>query len=190
MEKLVLSVIAVIALHITFVLYMADVMSIGQNKETVRTGPARMAPGPVEKPAVETDLPGSVAPPAAENTSDSVIARHSDPVRARTARPSPAAGLESKGQKQTRLSSFGRTIPAFALRSSQKAESSERLFRDRVIYYKKAKPIREEPTLATVFPPVDDNNTAPKPKKSLVAKLQYVYKKPWDLIKAVGSKLR
>jgi hypothetical protein len=190
MEKLVLSVIAVIVLHITFVLYMADVMSIGQPKETVRTDEARKVPGRVVRPSVETDIQPSVSQPAGEDLSAKLIARHADPMRSRAARPESAANNESSGRKHTHLPNVGKPVPAFASRSAQRAERSERLFSDRIIYYKKAKPVRQEASLTAVFPPVDDDNYTPKPKKSLVAKLQYVYKKPWELMKAIGSKLR
>ncbi|MEP6704216.1 MAG: hypothetical protein ABJB34_05375, partial [Acidobacteriota bacterium] len=78
---------------------------------------------------------------------------------------------------------------AFPANTPPRLKHSEKTFADRIIFYRDESTSRSRNLNAAVHSTADDIDT-PKPKKSLVAKLQYVYKKPWDVIKAVGSKLR
>jgi hypothetical protein len=186
MARLVLAVIAVICLDIAFVLYMAHMIRVDHDIAAVRNRPTGVGPGrTVGRPTVDTRLQASLTPPALENPPATLSTGHTDRVRSRTPRVNSIGRLEVKERRRARLSDF-----AYALRTSPKPKSSERSFGDYIVVYKTdiSRPARS----VTVGAPSihDDNNTSKPKKNSVIAKLQLVYKKPWDLIKAIGSKLR
>ena len=186
MERLVLLVIAVIGLHTAFVLYMADIRRVDPKAGTVRTAPERT----VLKPTVDSDLRASITPPAAESSPAPLVTGHTDRVRSRAPRVSPVVRTEVKSRRQLRRSDSAKPVPAIALRASSGARGFKKSFGKYVVAYTTdiGRPARG---VTTVSPSTTADNFAPKRKKnSFVAKLQLVYKKPWDLIKAVGSKLR
>ena len=186
MDRLLLGVIAVIGLHTAFVLYVANVRRVHENDAIARNAPTRPAPAQiVVKPPVvaEPQVGGEPSPP--QNPPAAPVAA---PVQVARSRSSRAGPIEDRGFRQRthhRYTASAGRIPAFP--GNTRAGSPVRSFSDRIIVYKiKASP--PSPTLNAVVQSTRDET--PKPKKSLVAKLQYIYKKPWDLIKAVGSKLR
>lgn len=192
MERLVLGVIAIIVLHIAFVIYTADVLRVDQDAATALSGPAGMPPRQiVGNPRVDTKLQAAMTAPAAEIPSATPSTELSARVRSRSPRVNSTARFEVKGRRRPRPSDFTKPIGAYAfLRASPKSQSFEKSFGDHVVVYETetSRPTRN----VTVVPPaIEDDDDAPQPKKSsLIAKLQFVYKKPWALIKAVGSKLR
>ena len=190
MERLVLLVIAVIGLHTAFVLYMADIRRVDPNAETVRNDrPAKTAPERTEaRPTLDTDLRASITPPAAQDSPAPLTTRHADRVRPRALRAGSIARSEVRDRRQHHASDSAK--PAFALNRSSGTKGLKKSFGDNVVIYAPA--VSRPASAATVATASTSGDSyAPKLKKnSLVAKLQFVYKKPWDLIKAVGSKLR
>ena len=183
MERLVLLVIAVIGLHTAFVLYMADIRRVDPNAETVRNDRAKTPERTVVvKPTVDTELRASITPPAAKDSPAALITSHADRVRPRAPRVGSFARSEGRNRRQSK------PVPAFPLRASSNTKGFKKSFDDVVIYTTNIR--RPARAVTVVSPSANADNYAPKPKKSLIAKLQLVYKKPWDLIKAVGSKLR
>jgi hypothetical protein len=186
MERLVLLVIAVIGLHTAFVLYMADVR-VDRSTAKVRTAPAAKPAAPVvAEPAVETELQASIPTATVEDPPAPPVTTHDQP-SSKTARISSPARLEAGDRRRPRLRETSKPVrAAFARPASPGPKSIQGSFGDRIILYRAA----SRPPVRSFTPSIAADEPAPKPKKSsLLAKLQLVYKKPWGVIKAIGSKL-
>jgi hypothetical protein len=186
MERLVLGLIAVIGLHTAFVVYMAGIRWVDQSNELAAGG--RMPSGQVAvKPAVP-QIPEPVGPSEPESGHIATTNTGTGRVAARTSRFNPVARPERTSRRALRNSEIAGTIPAFPARTPAGQMNREVTFGDRIIIYKKPVSQPERP-LTAIAPPLNEGIQKRK-SNSLVAKLQWVYKKPWGLMKAVGSKLR
>ena len=189
MDRLVLGVIAVIGLHTAFVLYMANVRRVEQNETIARSSAAGRTPVPViQEPAFETEPDATVTPSTLENSLPATpVAMPAYRVKSRAARVNHVARLEGAVPPHVRGSRRSISIPAFPSPRPPGTEYPAEAFSDRVIVYR-IKADRPSPALNAVVRSTSDNDM-PKQKRSFVSKLQYVYKKPWGLIRAIGSKL-
>lgn len=179
MERLVLLVIAVIGLHTAFVLYMADVR-VDRSTAKVRTAPVAKPASPVvAEPAVGNELQASIPTTTVEDPPAPPVTTHDQP-RSKTSRT-------SSPRRRPHLREASKPVrAAFAPPASPGPKSIKDSFGDRVILYRAA----SRPPVRSFTPSIAADEPAPKPKKSsLLAKLQVVYKKPWGVIKAIGSKL-
>lgn len=192
MERLVISVIAVIGLHTAFVLYMAGVKPADQHTAAVRSVPAETAPAPtIINSAEDTELQASVTPSAEEHARTTPAAGHIEHPKSRTPRVNSIPRLDVKDRRRPAAAAgFAKPVRDSAVRASLKP-GSERTFGDHVVIYRTdfSPPARSYAAVSSRIDD-DDNHSRKSRKSSVVSKLQLVYKKPWDLIKAIGSKLR
>jgi hypothetical protein len=179
MERLVLGLIAVIGLHIAFVVYMAGIRPVRQNDEITGVRPSAVIPGRIAG--------AREAPAPASETASSIKA--TDRVPSATAGVGSVARREMTSRRDAAVSRVAKTVPAFPARTSPGTKNPVMTFSDRVILYK-APVTAPSRVLAAAAPPISDSGNLKRKNNSLVAKLQWVYKKPWGLMKAVGSKLR
>jgi hypothetical protein len=187
MERLVLGLIAVIGLHTAFVVYMAGIRWVDQNNEIAAGG--RTPSGQVAvRPPFVPEIARPVVPPAPESQPPAAANSSTERAASRTPRSDSAGGSEMTYRRRSRTSNIAKTVPAFPARTPASQKNREVTFADRVILYKKPVSLPERPLTAVA--PAPNNGIQKRKNNSLVAKLQWVYKKPWGLMKAVGSKLR
>jgi hypothetical protein len=188
MERLVLGLIAVIGLHTAFVVYMAGIRWVDQNNEIAAGG--RTPSGQIAvRPQVVPEIPGPAAPTDPESRPTAAANTPTDRAASRTPRFSSAGGSEITYRGRSRTSNIAKTVPAFPARTPAAAQKNREVtFGDRIILYKKPVSLPQRPLTAVA--PAPNNGIQKRKNNSLVAKLQWVYKKPWGLMKAVGSKLR
>ena len=187
MERLVLGLIAVIGLHTAFVVYMAGIRWVDQNNE-IAAGGRTPYPQVSVKPAVVPEIPGPVVPSVPESRPPATTTAETGRAASRTARFNSEGSFEITSRRRSRPSNIARRVPAFPARTPAGQTNREMTFGDRIILYKKPVSQPQRP-LTAVAPPIN-NEIQKRKNNSLVAKLQWVYKKPWGLMKAVGSKLR
>ncbi|HUR98173.1 MAG TPA: hypothetical protein VMZ26_08940 [Pyrinomonadaceae bacterium] len=190
MERLVLGLIAVIGLHTAFVVYMAGIRWVDENTEMARSVPARTEPGRVRvEPIVDPEVQKSVASPQPRTLSDATTVGDAGQSGSRTSRLDLVARSANIAPKRSRISArIARTIPAFPARTLRVPKNHEMTFGDRVIVYKAPANRLDRSVVTAQHPPQNINRK--RKNNSLVAKLQWVYKKPWGLMKSIGSKLR
>ena len=188
MERLVLGLIAVIGLHVAFVLYMSGIRRAEQSDE-IAGGGARPSGQLAVKPGVVPEPPRVVAPSLPESRPIARSSVQADRETSKTPRVGSITGSEITYRRHARSSGIAKTVPAFPSRTSSGPKNVEVTFGDRIILYKKPVSPPGRPLTAAAPARRDDGNRKGK-NNSLVAKLQWVYKKPWGLMKAVGSKLR
>jgi hypothetical protein len=174
MRKLVLGIIALVAVQFAFVTYMmvlqppVDVARTETRHDPVRTDAVN---GPAEAEPLESpELPESdAAAPIAEPTHTRQISVASN-----------ASNAHQRVAKPVRPSTRRVARPAFDAAPSRPAGPEE--FRSVVISYNR------KPSASDCEAPAVPATTAPA-KRADVAKTVPVFKKPWKWIKALGSKL-
>jgi len=189
MERLVLGLIAVIGLHTAFVVYMAGIRRVDQNAEIAAGGDAVVASRRLDPKAPADPQPQSSAEPLPTKASPAAPAvTERGHARSRTLRADSIQPAEITSRRHYSVTRAAKTIPAFSARTSTGAKNHEVTFGDRVIVYNA--PVQSSMRRPVAAAALSDNRNPRRSSNSLVAKLQWVYKKPWGLMKAVASKLR
>lgn len=177
MRKLVLGILALISVQFAFVTYMMVLQSPTQLANApVQIEPRPVNPDPVRVP--ETAIPPEILPER-EVAASRLEPRHTLPQRHVSSLPEQAARVNNTYTTRVSMPAFERVPSGPAFQPAPPRASAPVAFENVVIRYDRNAATSDCET-----------REIPKAKKrSYLAKASPVVKKPWEWIKAIGSKL-